>query len=80
MTESELIRLAIASFLSKESAIAEYLEALDSLDKRLAVITARQEQFARAVGFAALSAEVEKNATTRAGFADKITKIVETVF
>lgn len=79
MTESQLVRLSIASFLAKENALDDYLTAIGGLDEKISTLTVRQEQFARAVGMTAMTPEAEKTAGNRQKFADRITQITETV-
>ena len=79
MTDSEFVRLSVASFLSREDALDEYLAAVEKVDSRLAVMQTRQEQFVRALGNAALTGDAEKTQGNRQNFAERIAQIVDTV-
>lgn len=79
LTESELIRLAVASFLAREDALTEYLEAVESLDKRLVVLMKRQELFARAIGAISAAPDSVKNQALAQQFSEKVTSIIDAV-
>lgn len=79
MTNSDLARLAIASFLSKEDALAEYLDAVDGLHSQLAVLTKRQEQFARTLGALCITPEQHKNESLKQIVADRFNQIIDTI-
>lgn len=79
MTDSELVRLSVASFLSKEDALDEYLAAIDTLDKKLAIMLARQEKFARVLGTAAMQRDAEKTPESRQKLGEFIADVIETV-
>lgn len=79
LTESELVRLAVASFLAQENSLTEYLSAIEVLDKKLAILIARQEQFTRAIGSASLAGESDRTPENRKAFIDRMAQIVETI-
>lgn len=79
MTESQLVRLAVMSFLAKEDALSDYLTAIAALEEKLAVMLKRQEDFTRAIGNICMVKDIEKSSELRQKFADRITQITDTV-
>lgn len=79
MSPPELIRLAVASFLSKEDSLSGYLDALEPLADTLAVLLKRQEQFARSLGALCVLPDIHKTDATKQSVADRFSQIVDTV-
>lgn len=78
MTESDLVRLAVASFLARETALESYLEAIEGLDEKLVKIAKRQELFARAIGTAATLKDADRTPEIRQKMTDRFNQIIDT--
>jgi len=79
MTEAELFRVAVANFLREEQQLDQYLDAVERVEKQLAVMTLRQEKFTRILGVTACKKDSEKLQDARQQFADAVSQIVDTV-
>lgn len=78
MTNVDLVRLAVASFLARETALESYLEAIEGLDEKLVKIAKRQELFARAIGTAATLKDADRTPEIRQKMTDRFNQIIDT--
>jgi len=75
ISKTELICLATHSFLAKETAVDEYILAVEVLERQMTEMSLRQELFSRAICDAVFLNDDEKTQETRSKLADRLTQI-----